>query len=105
MPAELAPNALERLRRKREENFWGNLIKQVREEHELSQRELASLAKVNRSTLRRLEDGQARGDIDVIEDILAALGYEVDAFLSVDKKPIKIDQKKEAVKFLLGRNL
>jgi transcriptional regulator with XRE-family HTH domain len=99
---EPSQDVIDRVRRKREDNFWGGLVKEIREEMELSQRELASLAKVNRSTLRRLEDGQARGDIDVIEDILAVMGYEIDAFLSMDKPPVKVDPQKEAVAFLLG---
>jgi hypothetical protein len=37
------------------------------------------LAKVNRSTLRRIEDGTARGDIDLIERLLGVAGYELEA--------------------------
>jgi hypothetical protein len=34
---------------------------------------------VNRSTLRRIEDGTARGEIEVIEVLLNTLGYELEA--------------------------
>ncbi len=60
-------------------NFWGALVHQLRDEKRLSQRRLADEARVNRSTLRRIEEGTARGDIDVIERLLSNLGYELEA--------------------------
>ncbi len=60
-------------------NFWGDLIHQLREDLRLSQRKLADEAHVNRSTLRRIEEGTARGDIDVIERLLGYMGYELEA--------------------------
>jgi transcriptional regulator with XRE-family HTH domain len=60
-------------------NFWGNLIHDLRDERHLSQRKLAEEAQVNRSTLRRIEEGTARGDIDVIERLLSNMGYELEA--------------------------
>ena len=60
-------------------NFWGQLILELRTERQLSQRQLSAEARVNRSTLRRIEDGRARGDIDLIESLLRVLGYEIEA--------------------------
>ncbi len=60
-------------------DFWGDLIKELREEQGLTQRQLASQAGVNRTTLRRIESKRARGDIDVIETLLDYLGYELEA--------------------------
>lgn len=60
-------------------NFWGKLIRDLREEQNVTQRQLASRAAVNRSTLRRIEDGTARGDIDIMERLLSYLGYELEA--------------------------
>lgn len=60
-------------------NFWGALIRQLRFEMRLSQRQLAVSARVNRSTLRRIEEGTARGDIHLIEALLEVLGYELEA--------------------------
>lgn len=59
--------------------FWGELIRELREEQGLTQRQLATLAGVNRTTLRRIENKSARGDIDVIERLLEFLGYELEA--------------------------
>ena len=65
-------------------NFWGNLIRSLREEQQISQRTLASAAKVNRSTLRRIESGQTSGDIRIIERLLNRLGYELEALEEVN---------------------
>lgn len=66
-------------------NFWGKLIIQLRTEQDISQRELATSAKVNRSTLRRIEDGTTGGDIEVVERILAFLGYDLDAVTTTSR--------------------
>lgn len=62
-----------------QQNFWGQLIKKLREEQGVSQRVLATRTEVGRSALRRLEGGGAPGGIDVIEKLLHYLGYELDA--------------------------
>ncbi|NKM86352.1 helix-turn-helix domain-containing protein [Rhizobium laguerreae] len=58
---------------------WGTLIRRLREDHGLSQREFAVAAKVNRSTLRRIEGGETSGEVDVVDRMLELLGYELDA--------------------------
>ena len=74
-------------------NFWGTLIRRLRDEQHISQRQLAARAKVNRSTLRRIEDGEARGDIDIIERLLNYLGYELEAMA---KESVQMRLKKQA---------
>jgi transcriptional regulator with XRE-family HTH domain len=58
--------------------FWGKLIVQLRAEQGLSQRQLASGAKVNRSTLRLIEEGKTSGYIDSIESLFNYMGYELE---------------------------
>jgi transcriptional regulator with XRE-family HTH domain len=60
-------------------NFWGVLIHELREERKISQRRLADATDVNRATLRRIEEGTTRGDIDVIERLLNFMDYELEA--------------------------
>jgi transcriptional regulator with XRE-family HTH domain len=60
-------------------NFWGNLIKTLREEQRITQRTLASKAQVNRSTLRRIETGETSGDLACMERLFYYLGYELEA--------------------------
>lgn len=59
-------------------NFWGNLIRQLREERGISQRELARAADINRNTLREVEKGRCKS-VARIELLLAFFGYELDA--------------------------
>jgi transcriptional regulator with XRE-family HTH domain len=61
------------------ENFWGELIKRLRAEQGVTQRQLASEARVNRATLRGIERGEKPGDMDTMERLLQFLGYEIDA--------------------------
>ena len=63
-------------------NFWGGLIKGLREEQGISQRILADRTQVNRSTLRKIEAGKTSGDIDTIERVLSYLGCELEALQS-----------------------
>jgi transcriptional regulator with XRE-family HTH domain len=63
----------------RQANFWGELIRALREEQGVTQRTLAARAKVNRSTLRRIETGGTSGDIETMEKLLHYLGYELEA--------------------------
>ncbi len=68
-------------------NFWGNLIRQLREERGISQRELARRTGLNRSMLRGLERGtQTYMSIAAVETVLSVFGYELDAFASTDRR-------------------
>lgn len=58
--------------------FWRDLVRSLRIEHDLSQRELAQLAKVPRNTLRKIESGDAVPTVFTIERILAVLGHELE---------------------------
>ena len=62
-----------------QDNFWGFLIRSLREEQHVSQRALAEKTKISRSTLRKIEAGESTGDIAVVETLLAYLGYELEA--------------------------
>ncbi len=70
------------------QNFWGALIRDLRNERSLSQRKLAEKAGVNRKTLRSLENGSTTGEIDLIEKLLGFFGYELEAIAveSIEEK-------------------
>ncbi len=59
--------------------FWGDLVLSLRKEQKISQRRLSVGAKVNRSTLRRIEEGDGSGDIETIERLLQYMGYSLEA--------------------------
>jgi transcriptional regulator with XRE-family HTH domain len=78
-------------------NFWGELIAELRSEQKISQRQLAERAKVNRSTLRRIEEGRARGDIDIMERLLNYLGYDLEAITASSRQDL-LKKRAEAAK-------
>jgi transposase-like protein/DNA-binding XRE family transcriptional regulator len=59
---------------KEDPKFWNHLIPELRREKGMSQRRLAAIAKVSRSTLRRIEEGRTR-NMSAIERLAAAMGY------------------------------
>src|ERR1035437_7022742 len=61
------------------ENFWGKLIRQLRLEQKVSQRELCRKCNIQSRTLRKYEEGKSTPYIDIIERILEALAYELEA--------------------------
>lgn len=62
---------------------FGERIKRIREEEEITQQELADRLGVNRSTVNRLEKGATRITLERLSRVLDALGYE--ASLSIEK--------------------
>jgi Predicted transcriptional regulator with C-terminal CBS domains len=80
-----------------EGNFWGELIRSLREEKGISQRVLAERARVNRSTLRRIEAGKTSGDIATMERVLDFLGYELEA-LDKEGQRISLEELQERQK-------
>lgn len=58
---------------------WGTIVKDLAEEHGITQRSLASLAGMNRTTLRKLIAGYERVTIADLQRVLGVFGYEFDA--------------------------
>ena len=56
----------------------GKEIRRIRQEQGVSQRRLARLAGVDRASLRRFEEGQSRGNLQLVEAVADALGYELE---------------------------
>ncbi len=56
----------------------GTEIRRIRQEQGISQRRLARLAGVDRASLRRFEEGQSRGNLQLVEAVADALGYELE---------------------------
>jgi transcriptional regulator with XRE-family HTH domain len=59
-------------------SFWSIEIKRLRLAQNLSQRRLARLAGVDRASLVRFELGRSRGNLELVEKLVAVLGYELD---------------------------
>ena len=55
--------------------LWGKLIRDLREQSGLSQRQFCERYGINRMTFRTIKKGAGHSYIDLIEHILAGLGY------------------------------
>tara|TARA_R110000744_G_scaffold73965_1_gene147862 strand:+ start:3029 stop:3253 length:225 start_codon:yes stop_codon:yes gene_type:complete len=64
-------------------NNWSQILKDIREERNITQRELAYRAKMPQRTIAEYENVEASRQLSIykIEQILDVLGYEVDVFL------------------------
>lgn len=65
------------------QNNWSQILRDIREERNMTQRELAYRAKIPQSTIMDYENVEAARHLSIykVEKILDVLGYEVDAFL------------------------
>jgi len=68
------------------------MIRQLREEREMSQRQLAKEALIHRSTLRRIEEDRVDVKSSVLERLANVLGYDMDlisrsTFASQNRRP------------------
>tara|TARA_R110000796_G_scaffold75010_3_gene168470 strand:+ start:4315 stop:4611 length:297 start_codon:yes stop_codon:yes gene_type:complete len=79
-------------------NFhWGQLIKEIREEKGLTKKELSELSGVPATTIGEIENvrNKNRGsNIHIIDKILIALGYELEA-IAIDPEPSKFCSTKK----------
>jgi len=73
-------------------NFWGNLVRTLREEQSVSQRVLSARTGVGRTALRRLEISGESADIAMVEKLLHYLGYELDAVQRDSSTNVLADQ-------------
>ena len=63
--------------------FFSETLKQIRTEKELTQRELAELMYVNRSTIARWENGSRLPDVVMISRLAHCLGIDVNTLMRV----------------------
>tara|TARA_R110002020_G_scaffold34847_2_gene105763 strand:+ start:1470 stop:1694 length:225 start_codon:yes stop_codon:yes gene_type:complete len=68
-----------------ENTNWSKLLRELRQEKKLTQKELAYKSKMSQRTIAEYENVGAARQLSIykIEQILDALGYEIDVFLKV----------------------
>ena len=68
-----------------ENTNWSKLLRELRQEKKLTQKELAYKSKMPQRTIAEYENVGAARQLFIykIEQILDALGYEIDVFLKV----------------------
>lgn len=67
---------------------FGKMIKEIRQEAGVSQRELSDLSGVSRGALRKIESDDRDGHIKTIARLAKVLGYEID-LIAVNPLPPK----------------
>ena len=76
-------------------NFhWGRLIREIRKEKGISIKQLSELAGVAATTIGGIERNGYNTSIQVLEKILFALGYELEAMVIGNPKPLKFFSSK-----------
>lgn len=70
---------------------FGDKVKLLRKKHDLSQESLATILKINRNCLSRIETGKSEPSLSVIRDI--AEYFKVDVASLMDIKNKKFDTK------------
>tara|TARA_R110000803_G_scaffold93562_1_gene161059 strand:- start:182 stop:406 length:225 start_codon:yes stop_codon:yes gene_type:complete len=62
---------------------WSQILRDIREERNMTQRELAYKARMPQRTIAEYENVEASRQLSIyrIEQILDVLGYEIDVFL------------------------
>lgn len=71
---------------------FGQRVKELRLEKELSQEKLANIAEIDRTYMTSLENGRRNVSLQNIEKILKALGVELSVFFD---SPLFLNNKKK----------
>tara|TARA_R100001086_G_C11814363_1_gene252432 strand:+ start:904 stop:1194 length:291 start_codon:yes stop_codon:yes gene_type:complete len=71
-------------------NFtWGNLIREIRKEKNISMKQLSELSGVAATTIGGVERKGHNTSVQVLEKLLFALGYELEAMVIGNPKSLK----------------
>jgi transcriptional regulator with XRE-family HTH domain len=66
---------------------WGSILRGIREEQGISQRQLAKIGRVNRNALQRFENNDPGATVFLAERLAKVLGYEFDICLKTKPLP------------------
>jgi transcriptional regulator with XRE-family HTH domain len=72
----------------------GQRIKAIREAQAMSMNNLARLCNVSQANLSRIESARQQPAFDTLERIIAALGFTLSDFFSVEKPDLEPDSKR-----------
>ena len=79
---------------------FGDKVKLLRKKHDLSQDSLATILKINRNCLSRIETGKSEPSLSVIRDIAEYFKVDVASLMDIQSK--KIDTKEKIKKIADG---
>ncbi len=72
---------------------FGNKVQMLRRNHNISQESLASILKINRNYLSRIETGKSEPTLSVIRDIAKYFEIDVATLMDIDSGEVSSDEK------------
>ena len=72
---------------------FGNKVQILRKNHNISQENLASILKVNRNYLSRIETGKSEPTLSVIRDIAKYFGVDVASLMDMHNGTVSSEEK------------
>ena len=73
--------------------YWGRIIREIRRAQDISIKQLGRLSGVGENTVGNIERRSQNCSVGVLDKILLALGYELEA-MAIDPKPIRFIRSK-----------
>lgn len=88
---------------------FGDKVKLLRKKHDLSQDSLATILKINRNCLSRIETGKSEPSLSVIRDIAEYFKVDVASLMDIQSKKIdtkdKINKIADDCRYLMDNDL
>lgn len=88
---------------------FGDKVKMLRKNHDLSQESLATILKINRNCLSRIETGKSEPSLSVIRDIAEYFKVDVTSLMDVNVEKLgtkdKIKRIMEGCQYLMDNDL
>ena len=88
---------------------FGDKVKLLRKKHDLSQESLATILKINRNCLSRIETGKSEPSLSVIRDIAEYFKVDVASLMDIQSKKIdtkdKINKIADGCRYLMDNDL
>ena len=88
---------------------FGDKVKLLRKKHDLSQDSLATILKINRNCLSRIETGKSEPSLSVIRDIAEYFKVDVASLMDIQSKKIdtkdKINKIADGCRYLMDNDL
>ena len=76
---------------------FGNKVQMLRKNHNISQETLASILKINRNHLSRIETGKSEPTLSIIRDIANYFKVDVASLMDMDNKKMNTKEKINAI--------
>ena len=76
---------------------FGNKVQMLRKNHNISQEALASILKINRNHLSRIETGKSEPTLSIIRDVANYFKVDVASLMDMDNKKMNTKDKINAI--------